>query len=122
MEKDVVMLSNTALIQNSRFKTGWVILVIFTVLMALNHFVLIFFLDDPILFTGYAAFNLYALLVILIPFRRIEKWAWLTTWILPICLTLPAATDPNLAIFYFGVSTMFVLGLLLTMREFYPRQ
>jgi len=43
--------------------------------MTLNHLSLMFILDDPVLFLGYAAFNLYALLVIAIPFRRCEKWA-----------------------------------------------
>lgn len=116
------MVTKTALAQNSRFKIGWIILVIFAALMMLNHFVLIFFLDEPVLFTGYAAFNLYALLVILIPFRRIEKWAWLATWILPVGLALPAAGDPDITIFYFGVSALFVLGLLLTMPEFFSKR
>ena len=77
------MVTNTALAQNSRFKIGWIILVAFNALMLLMHFVLIFFLGEPVLFIGYTAFNFYALIVLLIPFRRIEKWAWLTTWILP---------------------------------------
>lgn len=113
------MLTKAVLAQNSRFKIGWIILVIFAALMTLNHVVLIFFLDDPALFTGYAAFNLCALIVILIPFRRVEKWAWFTTWILPTCLALPAASDPDIAIFYFVVSAFFVLGLLLSMPEFF---
>jgi hypothetical protein len=85
----------------------------------LNHFSLIFFLDEPVLFIGYTAFNLYALIVILIPFHRTEKWAWLTTWILPVALALPASAGPGLAIYYFGVSALLVLGLLLTMPEFF---
>lgn len=32
--------------------------------------------DEPVLFFGYAAFNLYALLALAIPFRRWERWAW----------------------------------------------
>jgi hypothetical protein len=107
--------------QNTRFKIGWGILIVMAGLMTLNHFALIFFLDEPVLFTGFAAFNFYALLVILIPFRRGEKWAWLATWILPVGLALPAATDPNLAIFYFAVAAVCVLGLLMTVRDFFPR-
>lgn len=116
------MLAKTTLAQNSRFKIGWIILVTFTALILLNHSALIFFLDVPVLFIGYAVFNLYALIVILIPFRGLEKWAWLTTWILPIGLALPASADLDLAIFYFGVSALFVLGLLLTMQEFFRRE
>ena len=108
--------------QNTRFKVGWIILIVLAALMTLNHLALIFFLDEPVLFTGFAAFNLYALIVILIPFRRGEKWAWLATWILPIGLALPASTDPNLAIFYYGVAAMCVLGLFLTMQEFFQKK
>ena len=115
------MSAETIPVQNSRFKTGWIILVVFAALMTLNHFALIFFLDEPVLFTGFAAFNLYALIVILIPFRRGEKWAWLTTWILPAGLALPALNDPNIAILYIAVAAVCVLGMLLTMREFFSK-
>ena len=116
------MSATTIPAQKSRFKIGWIILIVSAALMTLNHFTLIFFLDEPVLFTGFAAFNLYALIVILIPFRQGEKWAWLATWILPIGLALPASTDPNLAIFYFGVAGVCVVGLLLTLRDFFSKR
>ena len=103
----------------SRFQIGRIILLVAAALMTLNHSVLIFALDDPVLFMGYAAFNLYALIVIAIPFRRHEKWAWYATWILPIGLAIPASTDPKLAPFYYIVAAACVLGLLLTMRDFF---
>ena len=103
----------------SRFQIGRIILLVAATLMTLNHSVLIFALDDPVLFMGYAAFNLYALIVIAIPFRRHEKWAWYATWILPIGLAIPASTDPKLAPFYSIVAAACVLGLLLTMRDFF---
>ena len=103
----------------SRFQIGRIILLVAAALMTLNHSVLIFALDDPVLFLGYAAFNLYALIVIAIPFRRHEKWAWYATWILPIGLAIPASTDPKLAPFYSIVAAACVLGLLLTMRDFF---
>jgi len=102
----------------SRFHIGRIILLVAAALMTLNHTVLFFALDNPVLFLGYAAFNLYALIVIAIPFRRYEKWAWYATWILPIGLALPA-TDPKLAPFYSIVAAACVLGLLLTMRDFF---
>jgi len=103
----------------SRFQIGRIILLVAAGLMTLNHSVLIFALDDPVLFMGYAAFNLYALIVIAIPFRQHEKWAWYATWILPIGLAIPASTDPKLAPFYSIVAAACVLGLLLTMRDFF---
>jgi len=102
----------------SRFHIGRIILLVAAALMTLNHTVLLFALNKPVLFMGYAAFNMYALIVIAIPFRRHEKWAWYATWILPIGLALPA-TDPKLAPFYSIVAAACVLGLLLTMRDFF---
>ena len=116
------MSANVSFGQNSRFKIGWIILLVSAALMTLNHLGLIFFLDDPTLFAGFAAFNLYAFLVILIPFRRGEKWAWYTTWILPIGLAAPAfiAGNGNIAIFYYAVAAVCMLGLLVTLRDFSP--
>jgi len=105
----------------SRFHIGRIILLVAAGLMTLNHSVLIFALDQPVLFLGYAAFNLYALIVIAIPFRQHEKWAWYATWILPVGLVASAALagDANITPFYYGAAAACVLGLLLTMRYFF---
>jgi hypothetical protein len=105
--------------QSALFRTGWIVLLLAAALMTLNHFGLMFFLDDPILFLGWTAFNLYALLVIAIPFRRLEKWAWYATWLLPVGLAAGGFTDPAIAVFYYAVAGACVLGLLLTMRELF---
>ena len=120
--KELIMTVNTIPIPNTRFKFGWITLLVAAALMALMHFSLIFILDDPVLFTGFTIFNLYALLVILIPFRRGEKWAWMTTWLLPIGLALPAALDPDIMIFYFAVAAICVLGLVLSMQTFFSKK
>lgn len=109
--------------QNARFKIGRIILLAAAALMTLNHVTLIFAEDEPILFTGFAAFTLYAFLVIYFPFRRQEKWAWAATWILPSGLASPAfiISDPNIAIFYYTVAAACVVGLLLTMPDFFGK-
>jgi hypothetical protein len=109
--------------QNSRFKIGWIILLIATALMTLNHVTGIFYQDEPLIFTGFAAFTLYAFLVIYIPFRRAEKWAWYTTWILPIGLAASAfsITDLGIALLYYTFAAVCAVGLLLTMPEFLTR-
>jgi hypothetical protein len=87
--------------------------------MTLNHLVLIFALNDPALFVGWAAFNLYSLLVVLVPFRRLEKWAWYTSWILPVVLAAGGFAAADVALFYYAFAAASVLGLLLTMRDFF---
>ncbi len=105
----------TLLAKTSRFKLGWGILLVCAALMTLMHFVLMLTLDQPILFFGYTLFNLYALLVIYFPLRRGERWAWWSTWLLPIGLALPALLDTGLG-FYYGLAAACVLGLWLTFR------
>lgn len=116
------MIASSNLANSTRFSIGWIPLLVSAALMTLTHFSLIFILDEPVLFTGFAFFNLYALLVILIPFRRGEKWAWKTTWLLPLGLALPAALDPDIMFFYFAVAAVCVLGLLLTMRDIFAQK
>ena len=103
--------------RNSLSRIGWIVLLVSATLMTLNHFGLIFFLDDPVLFLGWTTFNLYALLIIVIPFRRREKWAWYATWILPIGLAAGGVTAPDIAVFYYAVAAACVLGLLLTVQN-----
>jgi len=116
------MSANVSFAQNSRFKIGWIILLMFAALMTLGHFSLIFiFMDERVLFAGLAASNLYAFIAIYTAFRRGEKWAWVVTWTLPALALLIAVTNPSLAIYYYGVAAVCVLGLLLTMRDFFSQ-
>ena len=117
------MAANVNFGKNSRSKTGWIILLVLAALMALGHFSMTFFQggDETTLFIGLTVFNLYAFIVILIPFPRGEKWAWVATWLLPIGLTLLAFYVPAIAIYYYGVAAICVLGLLLTMPDFFSQ-
>jgi hypothetical protein len=105
--------------QATRFKLGKNILLVAAALMTLNHSVLSFVLDEPILFMGYAAFNLYALVVIALPLSRRERWAWYTTWILPVGLAIPASMAPDIAPLYYTAGAICVAGLLLSMGELF---
>jgi hypothetical protein len=110
------MLASIKLTHNTQFKFGRIALLLSAALMTLLHFSLIFILDEPVLFIG------FAVIVLLIPFRRGEKWAWMTTWLLPIGLALPAAGDPDILVFYFTVAGVCVLGLLLTRQNFFSKK
>jgi hypothetical protein len=110
--------------QNIRFKIGWIILLIAAGLMTLNHVVLFFAEDEPVLFAGFAAFTAYALVLIALPFRRRERWAWFATWTLPMglatpWLAAPASTDATIAILYYSIAAACVLGLLVTIHDFF---
>lgn len=111
-------LSTAKVGQTTLFKAGWSILLTAAALMALNHFALLFTLNEPTLFLGWGIFNLYSLVVIAIPFRRLEKWAWYATWILPAGL-IAAGFYAGLMLFYGPVGLACVLGLLIAMRDFF---
>jgi hypothetical protein len=114
-------------VPNTRFKIGWILLLAAAGLMALNHFVNIFALTESTLFIGYTAFSFYSVVVLAIPFRQVEKWAWYATWILPIGLAAPVFSDPDIAadpvlsIIYLSFAAVCVLGLLLTRPEFFSK-
>ena len=116
------MLANVSFAQNSRFKIGWIILLMIAALMTLGHFSLIFiFVDERVMFAGLATANFYAFIAIYTAFRRGEKWAWIITWTLPGLALLIAATVPSIAIYYYGVAAICGLALLATIREFYSQ-
>ena len=117
------MLATAIPVSNTRFKIGWIILLVSAALFTLAHLSLIFvFANEQTLFIGHTAFTLLAFLIILIPFREGKKWAWLATWILPVGLALTGAFDAEIAPYYIGMAVVCALGLLLTMRDFFPKR
>ena len=104
--------------RNPMFTVGWVILVVAAGLMTLNHLLLAVF--DPAevtLFLGWTLFCVYALVVIAIPLRRRQRWAWYATWLLPVGLVAAAISAPDVAVFYYVVAAVSVVGLLLALRD-----
>jgi hypothetical protein len=121
-EKELEMSTNAMAVSQTRFKVGWIILLLVAAICSLGHFVSIFFLGEPTTFTFMTVSNLYAFLILLIPFRRGEKWAWWATWMLPIVLMVPAVLVPSITVYYLPIVAVCVLGLLLTMKDFFSRQ
>lgn len=101
-------------IEGTGFKAGWIILLGLSGLAFLNHAILIFVMDEPVLFIGWAAFNAYSTLVLVVPFRRGERWAWYITWLLAIAFASTALFDAEIAPYYLGAAVVMTVGLLLT--------
>ena len=104
------------------FKVGWIILLVISALAALNHIILIFVLEEQVLFIGWAAFNLYSTVVLYIPFQRGEKWAWFTSWMLALGLAGVMPFDAEIGPFYVGAAILVAVGLLMTRPAFFPEQ
>jgi hypothetical protein len=113
-------------------KYGWMILAVsavfgivaavMTTLPPLSWF------TDPVIVMAYsimgawgvtwAAFNILALVLSLIPFRRGEQWAWYTLWMLPLLWPSLFALAPDLHV-YLVLAIITALGLILPYRRFF---
>ncbi len=113
------MSASTFLVPNTRFKIAWIIILAMAALATISYLVMIFVDTGAGVFIPYTAYNLYGFLVLLIPFRQLQKWAWWSTWILPASMVLTGFFLPEFAPYYFGGAAAFAVGLLLTMREFF---
>ena len=65
----------------------------------------------------WAAFSVLALVVILGPYRRRERWSWYALWLLPLLWLSYFALAPNPYNLAFAVLTAF--GLILPYRTFF---
>jgi hypothetical protein len=68
--------------------------------------------------TALVGFNVLALVVILIPFKRHERWAWFALWMLPLQWLWQFAFLPDLA--YLTLAVLTAVGLVLPYRRFFP--
>lgn len=117
------MASQTAAPRSTTFTLGWIALLVISTLATLNHLLLILFQPERLLFLGWAAFNVYSTLVLALPFRRREPWAWYTSWVLVIGFAVPLLLDPagGIAVGYAIVAGVIAVGLLLTRAAFFPK-
>ena len=73
------------------------------------------------------SWSLLVLVITIIPYRRGEKWAWYTLWLVPALLVWNAfynvyfLGDVNQMLQWIPVTTVSLVGLLLPYRKFFPR-
>jgi hypothetical protein len=117
------MSTQTLAARSTKFKIGWITLLVISALAALNHLILTFvMMDEATLFIGWAAFNLYSTFVLYIPFRRGEKWAWFTSWILVIGFAVTIFFNAQVGSFYLGAAVLMAVALLLTRPAFFQKE
>ena len=61
--------------------------------------------------------NIFALVVILVPYRRYERWAWFTLWMLPLMWVSQFAFMPDVT--YLVLAVLTTAGLVLPYRRFF---
>ena len=68
--------------------------------------------------TALVVCNIFALVVIVIPYRRHERWAWYTLWMLPLMWVSQFVFAPDIT--YLMLAALTTTGLLLPFRRFFP--
>lgn len=116
------MSTRTTTPRNTSFAIGWIALLALSALASLNHIVLIFaFADEASQMVGWAGFTLYSTVVLYLPFRRGERWAWYTSWILAIGFAGLIFFDRAIGPYYLGGAVLMASALLLTRPSFFQR-
>lgn len=101
------------------FRIAWWVLFVSISLFALNHIVgagvFANSADERVMFLIFAALNILALIVLLVPYRAREPWAWWGIWI-PIAAMfigpLVFGLDPITVIYFIGGLVMAVAHLM----------
>ena len=106
------------------FRVGWWVLVVLTALLVANHALGMLAYatsdDERALFLVFLAFGLLSLVVLLIPYRRLERWSWWAMWIPVAAIASPLALFPFdvVVAFYAGVAVVMAAAQFTTLRVF----
>jgi hypothetical protein len=105
------------------FRIGWIVLVVLSALFAVNHIAGIWFIagseDESQMFEAFGIVNLLAVVLLVIPYRRLEWWSWLAVWltIVPIAAVIFFIQDA-IGIIYVITAGVMALAQLLTLPAF----
>ena len=116
------MSTQTNVTHSDTFTIGWIVLLFISVLATLNHFMLPLYGDWIGLAIGFAGYSLYATVILAIPFRRGETWAWYSTWILVIGFAALIFTGESVAVAYLIAAGVMAVCLLLTRPAFFQKE
>ena len=108
--------------QSTTYKIGWWFLFGISVLSVLSYVALIFVVPNSVdSLIAWVTFSLYSVFVLLIPYRRGEKWAWYLTWILVIPSVVLSLNNRDAAPYYLTAAGLLAIGQLLTRGAFFSR-
>ena len=117
------MSTQTKVTNSATFNIGWITLLIISVLATLNHIMLPVYGDTIEFAIGWTGYSLYAMVVLAIPFRRGERWAWYASWILVIGFAIPILSiQSSYAVAYLIAAGVMALCLLLTGPAFFRKE
>ncbi|MDX1613351.1 MAG: hypothetical protein R3300_03515 [Candidatus Promineifilaceae bacterium] len=105
--------------ESSGFKIGWGVLLFLAVSNVLGHIGLLIFEPEPTsIFVAWAALNLLATTILLIPYKRHERWAWYAIWLLILPYGLIVFFNAEIGPIYMSEAVVMTIGQLLTFSSF----
>ena len=117
------MSTQTNATDSAAFNFGWMVLLIISALATLNHIMLPLYGDPVALALGWTGYSLYATLVVAIPFRRGERWAWYISWILVIGFAYPILIiRESYTVAYLIAAGVMAISLLITRPAFFQKE
>ena len=117
------MSTQTKVTHNNTFTIGWIVLLFISVLATLNHIMAPTYGESVFFAIGWTGYSLYAILVLAIPFRRGERWAWYSTWILVIGFAIPILFNQEIyVVAYLIAAGIMAVSLLLTRPAFFQKE
>jgi hypothetical protein len=106
------------------FGIGWWVLVVVFALFAVNHIAGVWLIasspDEPQMFELFGALNVLCLVVLFIPYRRLERWAWWAMWIgiVPVGLVITFGGPDLVGLIYIVTFGVLALAQLATLPRF----
>lgn len=117
------MSTQTNATDSAAFNIGWMVLLILSALATFNHIMLPLYGDPVALALGWTGYSLYATLVVAIPFRRGERWAWYISWILVIGFAYPILIiRESYTVAYLIAAGVMAISLLITRPAFFRKE
>ena len=72
--------------------------------------------------TALLGLNIFGLSITLKGYRKGERWAWYTLWYYPVLFVSGALLISSTAVFLIPFTVIYLVGLLLPYRKFFPRK
>lgn len=106
--------------QSTLSKIGWGLLLFIAFSNILGHIGLAIFESGPdTVFIAWATFNLLAAIILTIPYRRGERWAWYTICLTAVPFALVIFSNPEIGPIYLGEAAVIIVGQVLTYGAFF---
>ena len=101
-------------------RSAWTLLVFLSAAWAVNHVFGAFVSDRTLwLFVPFALLDLAAVVILLLPYRRLQMWAWWAVWLeVAAVASVVAWAEPAVGLWYGAVAVVMGIAQLVTLPRF----